>query len=157
MSTRYHVQIEGEPSPRGPLSGFTLLKMFERGEITSNTAVCAVGDQEWQTVDWYWTQLQNENGPRQAAPARPAAVVQQHPLAPPAVSVPQFPPLPVWRVVYGVCFFVGSFTSFGWALVGMIYTAALPSNVEPFLFFVAAVFVGTIEFLFGYFLTARKE
>lgn len=109
MNTRYFVQVTGEENPRGPLPAGAVRKLIENGDITAGDAVCQEGDTSWLTLDDYWDDLM--------PPAR--TVAASAPAIHPALAVhPALvkQPLPVWKIVVGVLFFLWGVSAAGWAL-----------------------------------------
>ncbi len=155
MITRYHIQVDGEESPRGPLPAAAVRRLITNGEVTGGTPACQEGDDQWLTLDDYWDAIHAETPPARRAPSPAIRVAASlPPVEHPALRPP--PPLPVWRIVYGVCFLVASFSTFGWALLALL--AVVKSPVENAVtFFVATMLAGAVEFGIGLVLTTPAK
>ncbi len=156
MSTRFHIQIAGEEQPRGPMSAFTLRGMLDRGEVTGDTPALLVGEEEWQTVDWHWPQIEAETPRPRAVPSPPPSAAAVAAVAAAAALPDRSPQLPVWRVVYGVCFLVASFGTFGWALLALLSLVKSPVQ-DTALFMIVCLLVGIVQFFIGMAFTTRSK
>lgn len=156
MSARYFVQLDGEDSPRGPLTAAAVRRLIEQGSVLGATPACQEGDADWVTLEDFWDDIHAAAAPAVVRAPLPAMRVPVS-TAPPPVAAMQPVPIPVWRLVYGVCFLVGSFSSFCWALLAALAVWKVPDDVGTVKFLVSCIGAGSVNFILGFWLTRKPS
>ena len=144
---KYYLQTAEEPT--GPHVATVVERMIERGEIDSLTPACEEGAEEWGTVGDYWQAIHAEAGAGRRVSAVPKVHVVSSAASAAAAGPVVYGPLPVWRIVAGVLFFLGAAGAFWWA------AALLPTALAGPWFWLAAL-GGVLDAVIGLALTRRR-